>query len=192
MIVSTADLIGIRFGQLLAEHDVFGAKGLSLDGAFDHAKDQRRFERLLNEVVRALPHGGDRVFDGRVRGHDDDVDLGSDRLGGLHEILARHSGHHEVGQDEIDMLGPDDFEREFTRHRRVHGGAVALEQALERLDVLGLVVHDQDRRAAKLLFVPRHNRRCSGTLASASKGQQPESQNQPGQVQRRRSVVVRE
>jgi hypothetical protein len=67
-------------------------------------------ERLGEVVKRAFSHRGDRAFDGRVRGHDDDRHLGMPRLHLREDLEARAVGEHEVEEQEINGLLREAFE----------------------------------------------------------------------------------
>ena len=100
-------------------------------------------ERLGDVVVGAGLHRFDRIFNGRVRGHQDDEALGRAPLDFAQQFEATHLGHLVVGQHEIEMrLG-----QQRDRLRAVFGGAnlVAerLEEGREAAADIAFVIDDQ-------------------------------------------------
>jgi hypothetical protein len=84
---------------------------------------------------------------GAVRGHHDHVDGGADGPRRAQQVLAADSGEHEIREDEVDGQLSHQLQRQLAADRGVHGEALALEDAAERVAVLHLVVHDEQGAA---------------------------------------------
>ena len=77
-----------------------------------HALDHRLpLERLGDEVVGPLLHGGDGRLDGAVGGHQHHLDLRRHGLERAQQRLAAHPRHHQVGDHHRGALAPRHLER---------------------------------------------------------------------------------
>lgn len=100
------------FGEVVVgvELDVFPGQGRSGEAGsaeigFDAGEEFFEPERLHDVVVAAVLKGEDDVFCPVFGGEKDDWEL----VAGLSELFdhcdAVHEGHHDVGEDEVDLVG---------------------------------------------------------------------------------------
>jgi hypothetical protein len=101
-------------GQLGPQLAVFGDERVLVERLLHGRDDRRALERLADEVVGAELHRRDRVLDGAVGRHHQDLDLGRDRLGGLEQVLAGHARHPQVGDHHLHRVQAQDLERLLT------------------------------------------------------------------------------
>ena len=139
-----------RLLELHAQGPVLDQQQLLLQRLSDHSHHLRPLERLGDEVIGALFHGLDGGLHGAIGGHEDDLGLGRDRARGLEQVDARDAvrRHLEVGEDDVDSLLAQDVERLAAIGGREHVQVLALEDALERFEVRGFVVHQEKGRGA--------------------------------------------
>jgi hypothetical protein len=133
--------------QLVAQARILAAQRVALGGA-PHDHDQIvRLPRLRHEVVD--PTCIDRLHeavDVRVRGEDDADGLQRLLLAAAKELDAGHTGHSIVGDDDRDVLGPQDVQRHLAA-AGAHDAEVRGEDRLQRVEDPRLVVDNQDGRA---------------------------------------------
>ncbi|MEZ4427957.1 MAG: hypothetical protein R3A51_09760 [Nannocystaceae bacterium] len=124
----------------------FGDERVTIEALADGRDDRGALERLGDEVVGAELHGRDRVLDGAVGGHDDDLDLGGDGLGRLEQILARHARHAQVGDHHVHRVVAEDLEGRLPARRGADLQPLLLQHLAEGFEDALLVVNDEDTR----------------------------------------------
>ena len=98
-----------------------------MQSAIDGVLNLLERERLGDVVVGAGLHRLDRIFNGRVRGHQDYEGVGRAPLDLAQQFETAHLGHLVVGQNEIELrLG-----QQRDRLRAVLGGADLVAERLE-------------------------------------------------------------
>src|SRR5689334_14920675 len=117
-----------------------------LERPADDREQLVRVERLLEVVVRALAHGGDRLALRSVRGHQDDPRLR--RVAGARAELTQQPeavevGHAEIADHQIHAPLADPRERRAPAVRLDHLEPLVLENAPQREADALVVVHDQ-------------------------------------------------
>ncbi len=100
-------LDAVEFG---AQGLVFGDELAALDGLAGGLDEDGAFDGFFNKIASAVLHRFDSALDGPERGHEDHVGGGAQGVDGFEEVNAVHTGHHEVGDHEIDILGAQLFE----------------------------------------------------------------------------------
>jgi hypothetical protein len=85
--------------ELLLEDDVLGEHPALRDRAFHHQQQVIRFDRLGQEVHRALAHGGDGVLDAAVCRHHDDRQIGVELLGRSQDPESISDGKLQIRQN---------------------------------------------------------------------------------------------
>ena len=101
-------------------------------------------------IFEAVASRGDGVLDGAVGGHDQDLDLGRDRLGGLEQVLAGHAGHAQVGDHHLDRMQAQDLERLLPALGDAHVHVLLGQHLLQGVEDAGLVVDDKDGGQGRL------------------------------------------
>jgi hypothetical protein len=79
-------------------------------------------ERFLEIVTRAPSERGDGGFERRVRGHHDHRGAGIEDTGSLEHFEPIETRHHDVGDDDVELLLFDAAQRFFA----VPGGGYAV------------------------------------------------------------------
>ena len=138
-----------RGGDLAPELELGVATELQvlppLQGAPDRQAEVRHLPGLLHEVERADLDRLDRVVEVGAAGHHD---VGRDRLqraaDAVEEVDPAHLRHPEVGQEEVELLVPQELHRVFPGRRDDARVPVELELRREGLADGRLVVDDQD------------------------------------------------
>jgi hypothetical protein len=130
-------------GELGPQLAVFGDEGVLVERLLDGGDDRRALERLGDEVVGAELHRGDRVLDGAVGGHHQDLDLGRDRLRGLEQVLAGHAGHAQVGDHHLHRVQAQHLERLLPGAGDAHVHVLLGQHLLQGVEDAGLVVDDE-------------------------------------------------
>ncbi len=87
---------------------------------------------------------GDRAFEVRVRGHDDDGSRRQPRLQLLHELEARSAGHADIAHHDLRRLERQAVERVLRRAESPVQDAFARERLLEHPADRAVVVDDPD------------------------------------------------
>ena len=138
------DRAAALLGELGLEAAVLDEQRLLLERVADDPHDVRALERLGDEVVRAFLHRVDRGLDRAVRGHQHDLGLGRDRLGGAQQVHAGRLRHHQIGEQHADAVLAQEVERRLLPSVAARTlQALALEDLGERLDDRRLVIDDQ-------------------------------------------------
>src|SRR6185312_1111106 len=101
-------------------------------------------ERLLDVVVRALPHGLDRGIDRRLPRDDDALARYLARLHLLEQREAIEFRHLEVGEDDAERSLEEVLERFLSVRRDLNRIAFLLEYRAEALGDAALVVGDEN------------------------------------------------
>ena len=119
-----------------------------VDGALDAEEELVRDDGLRHVVERAERVGLARPLDGAVRGHEDHLRRErpvASRREALDDVHAREAGHLEVREDDLGA----ELGRLREGFAAVRGGrhavALVLEDHRQRLPLVLLVVHDEDR-----------------------------------------------
>ena len=86
--------------ELLLQQDVLAEHAPLRDRALHHQDQMIGIDGLGEEVHRALLHRRDRVLDAAERGHDDDLQLRVELLGGAQHAKAVAGRQLEIGQDD--------------------------------------------------------------------------------------------
>ena len=131
--------------QLGAQRPVLLHQRALLDRLADDPHQVGALDRLGHEIVGALLHRLDRVFDRPVGGHQHRLGLGRHALARAKQVHARHPRHHQVGQQHRHRLAPDDLQRLASRPRGQHPQRLPFQDLLQRIDDRRLVIDDQDR-----------------------------------------------
>jgi hypothetical protein len=133
---------------LLAESLAEGAILLAQAGVIEFLVDDHPHfgegERFEDVVAGSGFHGLNGGFNRTERGHDHDGQCGILLLDGLQELEAIHAGELEVGKDEMNGFGGEQFQSSFS----VAGGkrfeAVVAQVQFEQAAHLGFVFDDED------------------------------------------------
>ena len=136
--------------QLLAPQLVAGAvaQRLLLESRRDAGAQQRRIERLEDEVLRAQLDAADDRFDFAERGNDHDRQIvdAAVRLEPLEHAEAVELRHHDIEQHEIEIPAFDRRQGLDPVGRLLDlVDAEALQPAHQQVPVLRHVIDDQDR-----------------------------------------------
>jgi hypothetical protein len=119
---------------------VLGAGELRPPQRRPHARQQlHRTERLGQVVIRSGIQAGNLVLLGLARGQHDDRDCG-ELTDPPADITAVHTRHHDVKQQQIQLLSLSHAQRVRAIHRRQHPVAVQLQIPLDQLEQSRIVV----------------------------------------------------
>jgi len=97
-----------------------------------------RFDEVLGGAQLHRVDGGLHVDDARDH---HDLLLGVPLLHAVDEIVAVHTGHHEIGEDDVEVTLLDDAQGLFAARGRDHFVALFREQPFEQLAEVALVVN---------------------------------------------------
>ena len=114
-----------------------------LEDRLEAQPERAAVERLEQVVARAELHGvdgGAHVDDSR---YDHDVLLGIAGLHAMHELAAVHSGHHEIGEHDVEGRALEQVQRFFAARRGLGLEALGREELLDQLAEIALVVDRQ-------------------------------------------------
>ena len=76
----------------------------ALERALGNERELFRLERFGEAVVGPRLDGVDRALDRSVSGHDDNLGVGEELLRPLEHVDTGHTGHAQVGHDEVERL----------------------------------------------------------------------------------------
>jgi hypothetical protein len=164
------DLVGTQC--VCAEALVLVGEPAHLERVLDGEEDLLGGERLLDEVERPEPRRAHRGLDRAVPTHHDDGQLGPARPRLLEHRHAVATGHRDVEQHQIELLGV----AAQRRQRGVAGGgrrdvvAFVGQQARERTADRFLVVDDQDAAHAPTSTERSTAEAGSSTMKRAPRG----------------------
>ena len=117
------------------------------DRAIDRHREGIELDRLGDEVVRTGADRGDGRFHAAKTGEHDHRHTGPIGHHAFGQFEARHAGHVEIGDDDVDV----DFSERIKRFLRRAAGrdraSSAREAALEEGDHFGVVVDDENAAA---------------------------------------------
>jgi hypothetical protein len=130
--------------QLGLERAVLVQQPLPLEDALEGGQQLAALGGLGDEVVGAFAHGGDGIFDGAVRRHDDDVGRGLQAARRLEQRQPIEARHHQVGEHDVHALVPQQLQRHLAVFGDEHVVTGALEDAPQAVAVGGLVVDHED------------------------------------------------
>ncbi len=143
--------------ELLLQHAVFDRELTSL-GGFPHGLHHgHALQRLLDEVVGAFAHRLHGGLDRAVGRHEHDLDVGCDLLHRAEELETAHRRHHQIGEDDVDLVAAKELKCRARLRRREDTHPVLLEDLLDRREVRRLVVDDEYGRSVGLEAVRGRN-----------------------------------
>jgi hypothetical protein len=147
----------VLLADALAQLAILQLQALELERVFHGEQQLVGGERLLQEIDRPKPRGAHRHLDVRLAGHHHHRRAQAKRVVVLEEREPVFTGHHHVGEDEVEALRLDELERAdgaVTHYRFVAGET---EGARQRGQRVGVVVDDQQPRLLRRrLGLARH------------------------------------
>ncbi len=129
--------------ELLAKFDIGSAESMAFGRFADDGPEFVDVEGFGEVGVGPLLHGGDGGLDGAMPGDDDHLRLGEFLLGFSEDFQTVGSSHHQVGEDDIELLAFDSAKCFLT----VGGDGTLVSRPFEtvadRVGMSRLVVDDQ-------------------------------------------------
>ena len=119
------------------------------DGVVNRGHDFFQLERLLDEIVAAELHRGDRALDRAVSGDQDDLGVGRFLFHAPQDVETVGVPEHQIEQHDVGTGLLKACPGLGTRTSRSDVEPLAREQRLNRLPNQGLVIHHQDGRAQR-------------------------------------------
>ena len=108
-----------------------------------HRQNLVQLERLQEIIEGTRLHGFQGRLHGRLTGHDDADQLRIDFKGLAEQLDAVHFRHHQVAEQEIEVLGAQQRQTFGGRGRGPYDVVVAGEIGFQRLGQIRLILHDQ-------------------------------------------------
>ena len=137
-------VVFVALAEGFAQITIFFAQLVRIEFLADHQHELGERKRFQHVIARADFHRFDGGFDRSERGHDDDGYRCVCAFHGLQEFDAAHAGQFEVGDDQVELIGIEEFEGSFGVGDGLGAKVLVGELKLEKAAHFGFVFDDED------------------------------------------------
>ena len=137
-------VVFVSLAESLAQISIFFAQLVRIQFLADYQHKLGERERFQNVVAGADFHRFDGGFNRAEGGHDDDGYRCVCAFDGLQEFHAAHAGQFEVGDDQVELIGIEEFESGFGVGDGLGAKVLVGEFKLEKAAHFGFVFDDED------------------------------------------------
>ncbi len=136
--------LGVAFGNAVCEGGILESQVANRHGALEHRHDGAEVEWLQDVVQGTALHGLHGGVDGPVPGHDDSDQVRVHGLGGAQQLHTVHTGHEQIGNQDVVPGGPQMLQRFLTAGRAGWLVTFVTQGPHQGKHLCGLVIDDQD------------------------------------------------
>ena len=137
-------VVFVSLAEGLAQIAIFFAQLVRIQFLADYQHKLSERERFQHVIAGADFHRFDGGFNRAKGGHDDDGHCCVGAFDGLQEFDAAHAGQFEIGDNQVELIGIEEFEGGFGVGDGLGAKALIGELKLEKAAHFGLVFDDED------------------------------------------------